>query len=499
MQSYKRLMRLSEEAILLQSISAIMDWDMETYMPAKGVPLRGKQIAILETLNHERITDPQIEKLLDEIKSDNDYSKLSDVQKRNVYLIERNYLREVKVPTELISKLAKETTLATESWKKAKKDANFSIFQPNLEKVLELSKKRAAHIDPDKEPFDVFLDILEPGMDSKYLTSLFNDLKKQLIPIMNKCLEASNQPDLSLIHRQCPIETQQKLAIDIAKLVGYDLEAGRIDETEHPFTTGYFNDVRITTHYSLNDFSSSFFSVLHEAGHGIYEQNLNSDWIYQPVAEASSMGIHESQSRFFENVIGRSLEFWRFYLLRFKDLTGKTFADVELEPFVQALAAVRPTKIRVAADEVTYSLHIIVRYEIERDLLMEKIAVNELPVVWNQKMEEYLGVTIKNDAEGVLQDIHWAGGGFGYFPSYTLGNIIAAQFLAEMKRLLPNFSDLIEQGKISPIKAWLNEKVHSLSNLYDPLDLVKRVTGKALNISDHINYLEKKYSEIYGF
>ncbi len=271
-----------------------------------------------------------------------------------------------------------------------------------------------------------------------------------------------------------------------------------MDETEHPFTTGCYNDVRITTHYYPHNYASSIFSVLHETGHAIYERNLKPEWQYQPVGTTCSFGIHESQSRFYENIIGRSAEFWTSFLPQVK-LAAPTLSNLELDTFIRAINRVERSKIRIEADEVTYSLHIIIRFEIERDLFADKITINELPEVWNQKYAEYLGVKIKNDSEGVMQDTHWASGLYGYFPSYALGNIYSGQIVAAITRANPDWRQELAKGNLKPVNDWLKENIHSKGDLYDPEELIRLATGCSLNSEQYLHYLNEKYSNLYGF
>jgi len=272
---------------------------------------------------------------------------------------------------------------------------------------------------------------------------------------------------------------------------------GRLDETEHPFSNGYYTDVRVTTHYYENDFKSSLFSVLHECGHALYERNLPLEWMYQPIGSAVSFGIHESQSRFVENMVGRSPEFLTYMLPQRKKVTGKALAGVELDDFVKAVNVAERSKIRIEADELTYGLHIIIRFELERDILADKVTVDELPQAWNEKYSKYLGVEIENYSEGVMQDTHWAGASFGYFPSYALGNIYGGMFLEKMERDVPEWRSSVQEGDFTPVRSWLKENVHSKGNMYDPADLVKVVTGKGLNIKPFLEYLEQKVDLVY--
>jgi carboxypeptidase Taq len=340
-------------------------------------------------------------------------------------------------------------------------------------------------------------------MTAKEITKVFDELREGLVSLLRKCEHAPKQPDTSLLSRKIPIDVQRKIAIALTEAVGYDVTSknagGRIDETEHPFTNGYYDDVRITTHYYEDMFASSVFSVLHEAGHAMYEQDLNPEWMYQPVGTGCSSGFHESQSRTVENIIGRSREFWVHFLPKLKELTGKALADADLDKFVHAINQVKPSKIRVEADEVTYGLHIIVRLNIERDLFADKITVKELPEIWNQSYKDYLGIKIENDSEGVMQDTHWASGYYGYFPSYALGNIYSGQILETMEKDLPNWRKQLAKGSFTETKQWLAKNVHTQGNLYDPADLIKRITGKELTVKPYLNYLNGKFSKLYGF
>ena len=452
------------------------------------------------------ITDPEIGVLLEKIMKHPDYERLGVVQKRNVYLVKKHYDERTKLPEELVAETAKQRAITTEIWKKAKAAKNYAMFKPELNKLFELRKRAAEILMQVKEtatPYDALIDIFEPKATSEQIAKVFNELKRGLISIIGKCVNAPKQPDPSILKREVPVDIQRKISVSLARFIGYDVESskagGRIDETEHPFTTGYYDDVRITTHYYEDNVFSSIFSVLHEGGHALYEQNLNPEWVFQPVGTACSSGFHESQSRFVENIVGRSREFWTYYFPILNELTGNAFSNVQLDQLVHAVNCVRPSKIRVEADEVTYCLHIIIRFEIEKDLFAEKVTVAELPEVWNQKYEEYLGVKIENDSEGVMQDTHWASGLFGYFPSYALGNIYSGQILATLERDLPDWKKQLANGDFAKIKQWLIKNVYTYANLYDPTDLIKKITGEELNIKHYLDYLDKKYSEIYGY
>jgi carboxypeptidase Taq len=503
---YKKLMEKTKDLLVFQSAESIIHWDMETMMPPKAITLRSQQLALLSRFEHKMSTDPEVGSLVEKIMRHKGYDKLNAVQKRNVYLIKKNYDEQTKLPEELVVEIAKQSAITVDIWKKAKAAKNFSLFKPELEKLVELQKKAAEIFMKVKEtstPYDALIDIFEPKMTAKMITKVFDELREGLVSILKKCETAPKQPDTRILKRKIPTEAQRQIAKALAEAVEYDVASknarGRIDETEHPFTTGYYDDVRITTHYYENDFASSIFSVLHEAGHALYEENLNPKWMYEPVGTSCSSGFHESQSRFIENIVGRSREFWIYFLPKLKRLTGKTLAGIDLDQFVYAINQVKPSKIRVEADEVTYGLHIIIRFDIERDLFADKITVKELPEVWNQKYKDYLGIKIENDSEGVMQDTHWASGLYGYFPSYALGNIYSGQILATMEKALPNWRKEIEKGNSRIVKKWLTKNIHNYGDLYDPSELIRKITGNELNVKPYLKYLNKKYSKLYNF
>ncbi len=503
--TFEKLMERTKEILILATARATIYWDMETMMPPKGVELRSQQLGMLSKILHRMSTDPEIEKILSKIEKHQDYESLSEMQKRNVYLARKQYDEQTKLPEKLVVDIAKQEAIAIDVWKKAKAEKKFSRFKPELEKMLNL-KREAANIFMEVKqtttPYDALIDIYEPKMTASTIAHIFRQLREGLVEILDKCLNASTKPDTSFLKRRVPIDIQRKISNELARFIGYDVDSpnagGRIDETEHPFTTGYYDDVRITTHYYEEDVSNSLFSVLHEGGHAIYDQNLKKDWMYQPIGTGNSLGFHESQSRFVENIVGRSREFWTYFLPIVNKLTNNTFQDVSLDNFTRAINEVKPSKIRVEADEVTYCLHIIIRFEIEQELIPNHIKVADLPDLWNRKYKDYLGVKIENDSEGVMQDIHWAGGDFGYFPTYALGNIFSGQLLKTMENSIPRWRDEIAIGTFKNVKSWLIQNVHECGDLYDPADLIKRITGEEVNVRPYLNYLNKKYSWVYG-
>ena len=497
--SYQELLQKHKDGILLENISAIASWDFEVMMPKKGVAQRSEELAFFGGLRHERNIDPKIGYLLDNCLVKENYAKLTVPEKRNIELMQREYDRNTKLPKDFVVKRAKHGALATEKWKEAKKKADYSIFRDSLATSVDFMKQQAAYLDPDNDPYDVLLNVNEHGFTKKVYDKIFTEIKDGLIPIIKKCFDSPNQPDMSLIQRKFPTDLQYKMAVDLAGLVEYDLDHGRIDVAVHPFSTGFYDDVRITVSYDENDFTKCFYGAMHESGHALYSHNYPKEYKYQPLGECSSSAIHEGQARFIENIIGRSPEFWEFYLPRFKKLTGKIFADVETKPFAHAINAVLPSKYRIFADPVTYSLHVIVRYEVEKDLFAEKITIDELPQVWNDKMKDYLGVEIENDSEGLLQDTHWAWYYFAYFPTYALGSYYNGQFVWKMTQDIPDWKEQMRQGKLANILNWLNVNIRNKGALYDPLDLVKEVTGKEFSTKYFIENTLEKCANFYGF
>lgn len=503
---YDELLEKAKQALILQSTESIVSWDMETKMPPKGISLRSQQLALLSQVEHRMITDPEIGGSLERVEKHPDYETTSELQKRNVYLIRKNYDEQTSLPEKLVVETARQQAIAIDTWKKAKQAKDFSMFRPELEKVFDLRREAAEILMKVKKtatPYDALVDIFEPKMSSESIAKIFDGLRTGLVSVMDKCLASRKQPKSSLLKQRVPINIQREISTSLARFVGYDVESknagGRIDETEHPFTTGYFDDVRITTHYHEDNVAASLFSVLHEAGHAIYEQNLRHEWMYLPVGSGCSHGFHESQSRFVENMVGRSPEFWAYYFPKLRKITGRLFSKVRVSDFVHAINQVKPSKIRIRADEVTYGLHIIIRFEMEQDLFSGKLTVRDLPEVWNQKYKDYLGVRIKDDSEGLMQDTHWASGLFGYFPSYALGNIYSGQILAAMEKDIANWRKCLAKGDFATVKQWLAKNVYSDGNLYDPADLLKRITGERINAKDYIGYLEAKYSKLYGY
>jgi len=502
---YDEIMAKYREAALTGSVIAIMGWDMECYIPPRGYPLRGEQLGLLGQMRQRMLSSPELGKLLDKAESKAESSKLNEVQQRNIYLLRRQYDIMVKIPEELTMAIARQATKAVNIWKQTKAKNDWKTFQPELAELITLLRKRGEILMEVRQAptlYDAFIDVFEPKMTQDKISKVFTELRNDLIPLVDKYSKAVKSSDFSFMSRKVPVEQQRKISTALCDYIQYDTTSnqagGRVDETEHPFTTGYYDDVRITTHYYEENFAASLYSVLHEGGHALYEQNYPPEGKFQPWGDATSYGVHESQSRFVENMLGRSKEFITYFLPTLNKITNNTFKDISVDQMTQAVNKVERSKIRIEADEVTYSLHIIIRFEIERDLFANKVDVTELPSVWNEKYDKYLGVEIRNDSEGVMQDTHWASGYHGYFPSYALGNIYGGQFLAAMEKKLPNWLDLVASGEFGPIKQWMVTNVHLKGDLYNPEDLLQRITGETLNAKPFIYYLTTKYKNIFG-
>jgi carboxypeptidase Taq len=504
--NYRKLIEKNKNLLILGSAEAIINWDMETMMPPKAVNLRSEQLALLSQIHHKMSTSPQIGKLLSAIYADPQYDILNELEKRNIYLIKKNYDEQTKLPTKLVMEITKQQAIAVNVWKKAKATRNYALFRPQLEKLVALDKESAQifmQIKETKTPYDALIDIYEPKMTSATLSKIFDELEEGLKELLSEINKRPQNQRINLINHKVPIEKQRAITKILVQTLGYDVTsanaAGRVDETEHPFTTGYYDDVRITTHYHQNNIISSIFSVLHETGHALYEQGLPERWKYEPIGAPCSMGFHESQSRLFENIIGRSREFWTALLPKITKNVAPELLDISLDSFIEAINTVQPSKIRIEADEVSYNLHIIIRFQIESELFSDKISVKELPTVWNQKYEELLGVHIENDAEGVLQDTHWASGLYGYFPTYTLGNIYTGQLLKAMNQNNPEWCDEVAQGNLTFVRKWLRENLYNYGNLFDPQELVKKATGTELTVKPYLDYLIEKFQRRYLF
>ncbi len=504
--AYEDFLARCKNAYVLQSALGIVYWDMQTKMPPAGVGLRGQQASLLQVMFHKMVTDPEQGRLIKTITNDPGYAGLGFAEKRNLKLAKKVYDENTVIPESLVAELAMQRTKTIDVWKKAKAAKDYGMFKPELKRSIELRMKSAEllmKVKGTETPYDALLDGYEPGMSAEDVTRVFDELKAGLVAILGKVKKSGFAPDASILTRVVPVDAQVKISEAALDFIGVETKGpnawARLDTTEHPFTSGYYDDVRVTTRFTENWWPRSLFTVLHEGGHAVYDRNYPRQYMYQPIGDRCSHGIHESQSRFLENMVGRSPEFLAYILPHLKKIAGKPFRGLKTRDFVAAVNRVASTALRGQADEITYSLHIIIRFEMERDIFAGKLTVDDLPAVWNRKYNDYLGVVVKDDAEGVMQDTHWAGNSFGYFPSYAIGNIYDGMFLRKMNRDVQGWRKELRRGSCKPVLDWLAENVQSKGNMMDPPDLIKDVCGTKMTVKPFLSYLDRKFGRIYGF
>lgn len=491
---------LDERISHFNSILGLLSWDQKVIAPKKGRSIFAKANGTLRTEAFKLTVSDEMGELLSVLSSPEAEEYLDGIAKAKVRERLKFYNRSKSIPAQMIKDFSVLTSEANNAWEEARENNDFETYLPYLEKIVDFKKKVVEIYGYENHPYDALLDEYEPGLTVEKLDPLFVKLRESSADLLKRIQNASYKPPVEIFAQQYSVGKQKEFNQYILPLIGFDMEAGRLDETVHPFAqTVNTGDVRITTRYLEGNVRSAIFGTIHEAGHGIYEQNIDSRFEDMVLQEGASFGIHESQSRFLENMVGRSEEFWKHFYPKLQEHFPEQLGNVELDDFYRAVNAVQPSFIRVEADELTYNLHIMVRYEIEKALISGEMEVKDLPDIWNAKMSEYLGITPPNDSEGVLQDIHWSFGGFGYFPSYSLGNLYAAQILNKIKQDVPNFYDSIEQGKFTVIQEWLKEKIHQYGMLYTPNELIVKATGEELNADYLVQYLEEKYSKVYKF
>ncbi|MCO6450168.1 MAG: carboxypeptidase M32 [Caldilineales bacterium] len=494
--AYDELMRMSKEMTIVHSIASVLGWDRETYMPKNGAGLRAEQLAYLSGSQHRMLSNPRVGELLAEIEADGNELTLDEAA--NVRELRHQYDQATKVPVELVEEITRVSVMAHQTWVEARRTSNCFIFQPHLGELIKLTREKADYLGFEDHPYDALLDQYEPGETTANVTRLFNALRTELVPLVQAIADSPVRPKTDIVHRSFPVDRQRLFGEGAAIAFGYDMAGGRLDTVTHPFCTGIGpGDVRITTRWNPNFFNEAFFGILHESGHGLYEQGLPADAFGGPVGDAIGMGIHESQSRLWENFVGRSRDYWRYFFPRVQQAFPDALADVSMEDFYFAVNAVEPSFIRVEADEVTYNLHIMVRFELEQAIISGDLAVGDIPAAWNETFERYLGIKVPEDSQGCLQDVHWSFGGFGYFPSYALGNLYGAQIFAAAKQAAPALSEQIASGNFQPLLAWLQENIYSQGSRYRTHELLARVTGQEPSHEPLMDYLHAKFGELY--
>ncbi len=489
------LRRILAEVCNIRNAMSLLHWDQETYMPVKAAPGRGEQLATLASIEHRTFTDPKVGSLLAELGE----SELSPDDVKLVEVMQYDYDRATKLPEAFVSTFTKETSEALEVWSQARKESNFSIFQPKLERLLDLLKEKAELYGYEESPYDALLEEFEPGMTAGQLRPIFSDLAERQSALVERIVASGNQPDAAWTRAEWDEEAQWKFTLNVLRDIGYDFDAGRQDKSVHPFTTDFgLYDVRVTTRVDPHDLFSALTGSIHEGGHALYEQGQNPGDQRTPLAQGTSLGMHESQSRMWENVIGRSQPFWRHYAPIMRDRFPGRLQNVTAEQMYAAINRVEPSFIRVEADECTYNLHIIIRFEIEVDLMEGRLAVADVPEAWNAKVQSYLGLDVEDDANGCLQDIHWSHGAIGYFPTYALGNLYAAQLFETIEESIPDIWTSVESGQFTPLLEWLRENVHRHGRRKKALEILRDATGKEPSSEPFMRYLEKKYGALYG-
>ncbi len=485
------------EITRLNYIRALLGWDEQVNLPHGAFEGRGAQRALMSKIVHEKLVSDKIGKLIKKAEKQTDLNLIDAATLREA---KRAYELEVKLPTELVEEIAKTASLGHSKWVEARKKDDFSIFQPLLEKMIGLQIEVANKLETHPDPYSTLIDLYEPGATNDWIANIFNESRPKLIKIIKKLDSSNDKPDFSILTQKWNKDEQWKFSIEVIKKLNFDLEHGRQDKSAHPFTTSLSStDTRITTRINEDFFSTCLFGTIHECGHGLYQMGFMEKIHDTIIADGCSMGIHESQSRMWENMVGRSKEFWKFWYPKLEKRFPKNLKRKSMEDFYRSINTVQPSLIRVDADEVTYGMHVILRFEMEKDIIEGKVQVSELPELWNEKMEELLGITPPSDADGVLQDVHWSSGYFGYFPTYFLGNLYGAQIYRDALKKNPSLPNEYEIGNFSNLLTYLRENVHQYGKIYPANELIKRITGEDLNPNYFIEYIEKKFYPIYGF
>lgn len=497
-EQFEKLRPHLERQMALENALILYSWDNETLAPKEAMDNTAKVIGILSAESYQALVNDEVRELLRALKEPKEFDSLSSLEQCIVKKLTKSFDRLEKIPADEYRAYSELTARAGQIWSNAKESNDFAAFAPTLKEIVTYQKKFASYTKkPDMSLYDAMLDENEEGILTRELDVFFGKIKEEVVPLLKKVVAQNDGVDKQYNIRNYPVEKQREFCRFLAEYIGFDFNRGVMAESAHPFTTNLHNhDVRITNHFHEDNLESAMFSVIHEGGHALYEMGVDDALTLTPVGGGTSMGVHESQSRFYENVLGRSEAFWKPLFDKLKDTYADTLADVDLTQFIRGINKAEPGPVRTEADELTYPLHIIIRYEIEKMLMEDLISVEELPRVWNEKYKEYLGVTPKNDAEGVLQDVHWSGGAFGYFPSYAIGNAVAAQIYAYMHNEV-NVKECLENGNLMPIREYLREHIHSFGSTKNMNELLVAMTGEPLNAEYYTKYLTEKYTKLY--
>lgn len=479
---------------LLATVSDLLGWDEQVNLPPDSADQRGAQRAVMAEAQHDAACDPRMGELLGTLDARRD--ALAPDERTIVRWARRDFDRETKLPAEFVREKAEQGSRGYHAWAKARAESDFASYAPVLEKNLELARREAAYLGFGDRAYDYMIDRHDPGMTAATIDRLFGELREELVPFVREVMQSDVKPRAALL-RAFPVDKQLAFLRDVTARIGFDYRRGRLDTSLHPFCSGTGSDIRMTTRFDADNPLDSLFSSIHETGHGLYEQGLRRDQHHTALGQAVGMGVHESQSRLWENQVARSRGFWRFFEPKFRESFAEQLASVTSEDLYLAINAVEPTLIRVDADEVTYNLHIILRFEVEKKLFSGELAVRDLPTAWNAASEQLLGLKPSTDREGVLQDVHWSDGAFGYFPSYCIGNMMAAQLWYHALSLRPDLEQDFARGDFSWLLTWLRENVHTQGKRYETMDLVKHVTGEVLSSRYLMRYLKERYGALY--
>lgn len=494
MQEYEALRNEMKRIADLQNAAALLMWDQETYMPEGGSGFRAQQLATLSGLAHDHFTAEENNARLDRLEKSSD---LDEVRSMNVKRIREDLDRASKYSSDFVQNLSKAQSEAFQAWQKAKRNNDFEAFRPELERMVELKKQESQLLGYSDHPYDALLDSYEPGTKTADVERIFSELRGGLEPLLKE-IEACEKPDDELMYRSYDQDEQWALTLEVLESMGYDKKKGRQDLSTHPFTISFSpEDVRVTTRMSEKNLHEGIWSSIHEGGHALYEQGLPSEEYGMPAGEACSLGVHESQARLWENIIGRGRSFWEHFYPKLQERFPDQLGQVPLDSFYRAMNVVRPNAIRTNADELHYHFHIIIRFEIEKALIEGSLEVKDVPTVWDRKVRSYLGIEVNSDTEGCLQDVHWAHGGIGYFPTYSLGSLMSAQFYEQARTELPDLESRIAKGELLPLRDWLRTNVHAKGRLEKPDELCEKATGKGLDPSVFLSYARRKYAELY--
>ena len=486
-----RLRDALEEFHGLEAVTMLLAWDQRTVMPGAASPLRGRHMGLLQRLAHERLSDPGLGRLIDELEPRLDSLDPGSDDAALIRLARREHEKAVRVPPSLIDEMARVAAESTPVWVEAKATSNFALFLPALERNVELRHRYVACFEPREEPYDILLDDYEPEMKTAEVRRTFDGIKPALVALVAE--QREREVDDSFLTGDYPVERQAALSLELVDLFGHRPGTWRVDPTEHPFAAGAgIDDVRITTHY-YSDQLESVFSTIHEYGHGLYEHQIPRSIAHLPTGTGASLGLHESQSRLWENLVGRGLPFWRFFYPRLQEVFPERLAAVDLDRFYAGINKVQPSLIRIRADEVTYGMHVILRFELEQDIVNGRVELRDLPELWNAKMHDYLGVEVPDDARGVLQDMHWASGLIGYFSTYLLGTVMSVQIWEKALADVADLEERIERGDFAPLREWLGDNLHALGRKFTPQETLRRATGSTIDAQPYLAYLRRKY------